>query len=183
MEDQKIIDLYWKRDQQAIRETKKRYDAYCHSIAYRILENREDSEECVSDTYLRAWNAIPPQRPTRLAAFLGAITRRLALDRYEQRTAQKRGGTQTALLLDELQECVPNGDNVADDLLLKDLLNRFLASLPATARRAFVLRYWYAYSLEEIGQTQRMRREAVATSLFRTREKLKEFLEKEGVIV
>ena len=183
MEDKRIIDLYWTRDPRAVRETEQKYGGYCYSIAYRILDSHEDSEECVSDTCLRVWNTIPPQRPTRLAAFLGAITRRLALDRYEQRTAQKRGGAQTALLLDELQECIPNGENVAEDVLLKDLLNRFLSSLPAAVRRTFVLRYWYAYSLEEIGRMQGMRKDAVATSLYRTREKLKEFLEKEGVTV
>ena len=183
MEDKQIIDLYFARDEQAITETNQKYGAYCQTIAYRILQSLPDAEECVSDTCLRAWNTIPPQRPTRLAAFLGAITRRLALDRYEQRTAQKRGGAQTALLLDELQECIPNGENVAEDILLKDLLNRFLSSLPAVTRRTFVLRYWYAYSLQEIGRMQGMRKDAVATSLYRTREKLKEFLEKEGVTV
>lgn len=183
MEDTKIIDLYWSRDQRAIGETQQRYGGYCYSIAYRILDSHEDSEECVSDTCLRAWNTIPPQRPTRLAAFLGTITRRLALDRYERRTADKRGGAQTALLLDELAECIPSAERVAEDVLLKDLLNRFLSSLPVSTRRIFVLRYWYAYSLEEIGRMQGMRKDTVATSLYRTREALKTFLQKEGVTV
>ncbi len=183
MEDLNIVALYWERNQQAIEETERQYGKLCHHIAYRILENREEAEECVNDTFLRAWNTIPPQRPTHLGAFLGKITRCLALDRYRQNTAQKRGGSHVTLLLDELAECTPSCETVADDLQLKDLLNRFLGSLSAVSRRLFVLRYWYAYSTEEIGKMEGIRPKTVATSLFRTREKLKQFLQEEGVTV
>ncbi len=183
MKDSDIVALYWERDPQAIRESEQQYGKLCHHIAYRILESHEDADECVNDTCLRAWNAIPPQRPTYLGAFLGKISRHLALSHYEQRTAQKRGGGQTALLLDELAECLPSAETDLDDLLLKDLLDRFLGSLPVTSRRLFVLRYWYAYSIEEIGAMQQLRPGTVATSLCRTREKLKQFLQKEGVTV
>ena len=181
MEDKRIVDLYWARDPQAIEQSQARYGTHCHRIALRILDNRQDAEECVNDTFLRAWNAIPPQKPARLGAFLGRITRHLALDRYEQRTADKRGGGQIALLLDELQECLPDGEDVAEEVQLKDLLDRFLSTLPATARRLFLRRYWYAYSIEEIGRMEGMTPNRVAVSLYRTREKLKVLLQEEGV--
>ena len=182
MEDSKIVALYWERSQRAIAETAKKYGTYCYRIAHNILHNREDAEECVNDTYLRTWEAIPPSRPDRFSAFLARITRNLSLNRYEKRYADKRGDGQIPLLLDELQECVPDsGSTVAEDLLLKDLLNRFLDGLHPRTRRLFVLRYWYAYSLEEIATLQRMSRENVAVTLFRAREKLKNYLQEEGV--
>jgi len=182
MEDSKIVTLYWERSQRAIAETAKKYGAYCYRIAHNILQSREDAEECVNDTYLRTWDAIPPSRPQRLSAFLARITRNLSLNRYEQRHADKRGNGQIPLMLDELQECVPDsGSPVAEDVLLKDLLDRFLGFLHPRTRSLFVLRYWYAYSLEEIAARQGISRENVAVTLFRTREKLKNFLQEEGV--
>lgn len=183
MDDRTIVALYWERDPRAIEESQTRYGTHCHRIAARILDSREDAEECVNDTFHRAWDAIPPQKPARLGAFLGRITRNLALDRYEKRTAQKRGGGQFSLLLDELQECIPDGGDVAEEVQLKDLLDRFLASLPAESRRLFVLRYWHAYTPEEIGRMQGMPANRVSVTLFRIREQLKEFLQQEGVTV
>ncbi len=112
MEDLQIIELFWQRSESAVTETARKYGRYCHTIAYNILHSREDSEECVNDTYLNAWRTIPPQRPERLSTFLGKITRNLSLKRWEQYHAEKRGAGQTALALDELAECVPASDNV-----------------------------------------------------------------------
>ena len=113
MDDQKIVDLYWERSESAIKETQKKYGRYCHSIAYAILHSNEDAEECVNDTYLRAWGAIPPAKPSRLATFLGKITRNLALDRYDSARAQKRHAA-TELVLEELSECIPDADSTLD---------------------------------------------------------------------
>ena len=107
MDDLHVIDLYWARAETAISETEKKYGGYCYSIAYRILHDNEDSEECVNDTYMRAWDSMPPHRPSALKRFLGRITRNLSLDRYEQRTAEKRGFGEIPLALEELQECIP----------------------------------------------------------------------------
>ena len=182
MEDSKIIALFWARSEDAIAAAAEKYGAYCDRIAYNILQNREDAEECVNDTYLRTWNAIPPSHPKRLAAFLAKITRNLALNRYEQRNAEKRGGGQVPLLLDELQECIPDGGaSPADDLALRELLDRFLGALHPRTRVLFVLRYWYAYSIEEIAAAQGMSKDAVAVTLLRTRKKLRKRLQEEGV--
>ena len=112
MEDSAIIDLYWAREERALSETDTKYGGYCRSIAHNILKNREDSEECVSDTWLHAWNAMPPQRPSILSSFLGRITRNLSFTRWEAARAQKRGGGQTEVLLSELADCLPGGERV-----------------------------------------------------------------------
>ena len=140
MDDKQILDLYWERSEAAISETSKKYGKYCRYIAFNILHNDEDSEECVNDTYLRAWNSIPPNRPSVLKTFLGKITRNLSLDRYELLNAKKRNGGQMPLILDEIQECIPSLDsteNIVEEIALTDILNRFLSSLSLEQRKIF----------------------------------------------
>ena len=182
MEDKQIVDLYFKRSDTAISETEKKYGHYCHYIAYRILENDEDAEEIVNDTYLKAWNTIPPNRPDSLKAYMGMISRQLSLDRYERFHAQKRNG-QTELLLDELAECIPdndNGEDLGESIHLRDTLNRFVWSLPEKTRNIFIRRYWYSSSISEIAEEYAMKESNVTVLLLRTRKKLKCFLYKEG---
>lgn len=152
MEDEKIVDLYWLRSERAIAETAAKYGPYCHAIAHHILSSREDSEECVNDTYLRAWNSMPQHRPPVLKAFLGRITRNLALNRCKALTARKRSPGQVPLALEELRECIPDtgAADMAEDLALTEALNRFLAALPALHRKIFLRRYWYLCSVKEL---------------------------------
>ena len=144
MDDSKIVELYWKRSEQAIGETDQKYGKYCYRIAYNILASKEDSEETVSDTYMTAWKTIPPHRPSVLATFLGKITRNLSIDRWRTRSAYKRGGGQVVLALEELEECVASRENVEQAYAKKELLTaykRFIEKLPVTERRIFLLRY------------------------------------------
>jgi RNA polymerase sigma-70 factor (ECF subfamily) len=153
MDDKQILDLYWERSEAAISETSKKYGKYCRYIASNILHNDEDSEECVNDTYLRAWNSIPPNRPSVLKTFLGKITRNLSLDRYELLNAKKRNGGQMSLIFDEIQECIPSLDsteNIVEEIALTDILNRFLSSLSLEQRKIFMRRYWYLSPIKEI---------------------------------
>lgn len=183
MEDHKIIDLYWQRSEQAIRETDSKYGGYCYSIAYNILTNREDSEESVSDTYLAAWRAMPPRRPGILAAFLGKITRHLSIDRWRRRTAEKRGGGEVVLALEELEDCLSDGLSAEDTVQKKELavlINRFLDALPETERNVFLCRYWYADPVQDIADTLGFSVSKVNSMLYRTRQKLRRALEKEG---
>ena len=183
MDDQQIVDLYWVRTENAISETAHKYGRYCHYIAYNILHSDEDSEECVNDTYLKAWNVIPPQRPNKLSTFLGKITRNLALDRYKYNSREKRGGGQMPLVMDELAECVSATDttnHIIDDMVLVDCFNRFLATLPAEPRKIFMRRYWYFSSIKEIADDFSISESNVKMTLSRVRNKLKQLLEKEG---
>ena len=180
MDDKNILTLYRKRDETAITETAKKYGRYCHYIAYRILENDGDTEEVVSDTYLKAWNTIPPKSPDPLKGYLGMISRNLALDRYDWEQAQKRKG-ETVLILDELAQCIPDGiGNTEHTVVLRDALNRFVRALPRKTQAIFMRRYWYAEPLAEIAKDFHMTENAVSASLCRIRRKLKHFLEKEG---
>ena len=183
MTDQEITDLYFARSENAIRETARKYGSYCHAIANRILDSHEDSEECVNDTYMKAWETIPPKKPLQLSAYLGKITRNLALSRLEKRTAQKRGDGELALALHELSDCIPSTDDTERALLsgeLTDILDTFLAELPTETRKIFMRRYWYLSSVKEIARDFHMRENHVRVILFRARGKLKEILEKEG---
>lgn len=184
MEDHQIVALYWSRSENAIQETAAKYGGYCHSIAFRILEDPEDSEECVNDTYWKAWNAIPPHSPENLSTFLGKITRNLAIDRYHQRSAQKRGGGQAEMVLDELRTCLPGSGQtgeLADELALTQALNRFLSLLQPVPRKIFMLRYWHACSVKEIAQQLGMGESRVKMSLLRSRSRLKEILDEEEI--
>ena len=183
MDDQKIIDLYWARSETAISETAQKYGRYCHSIAFNILHDREDSEECVNDTFFNAWNTIPPQRPSRLSAFLGKITRNLSLNKWEQYHAEKRGCGQVPLALEELRDCIPalgNVEQAADDLVLTEILNQFLSMLPKDRRKIFMRRYWYMDTIKEIAKGYSMSESKVKMSLLRSRNELKQLVEKEG---
>ncbi|MBQ8664134.1 MAG: sigma-70 family RNA polymerase sigma factor [Eubacterium sp.] len=184
MKDTQIIDLYWARSENAISETATKYGKYCYTIAYNILYNEEDSEECVNDTWLKAWGIMPPQRPNRLAVFLGKITRNLSLDRYRHDAAKKRGSGQVHLALDELTECVPDTNTVEDmidEMALVELLNNFLGSLNSENRKLFMRRYWYLSSIKEIADDYELSESKVKMSLLRSRNQLKSLLEKEGV--
>jgi len=183
MTDERIIDLYWQRDQSAIRETDHQYGQRLFQMARRILTDRGESEETVNDTYLRTWESIPPQRPVVLYAFLSKITRALAIDRYRRRTADKRLPSQYALSLDELGECIPGGESPDDTLDLRELahtISLWLTTLSPSARDAFVCRYFFADSLQEIAIRQDVSLSAVKSSLYRARQGLREHLEKEG---
>lgn len=184
MDDKQIIDLYWARSENAISETADKYGKYCHYIAYNILFNDEDSEECVNDTYLKAWGVIPPQRPNRLSTFLGKITRNLALDRYKYNSREKRGNGQMPLVLDEIAECVSAADNtehIIDDMVLVDCFNRFLAALPTETRNIFMRRYWFLSSIKEIAADFSISESKTKMTLLRARNELKQLLMKEGI--
>ena len=182
MDDKRIVELYFRRDEQALTETQQKYSRYLHRVAHNILQNPQDAEECVSDTYLRAWNAIPPHRPTRLSVYLGKITRRLALDRYAALTADKRGGGTTADILEEWRDALPNVDgDPADDVAVRDALSRFLRQLPADKRRVFIRRYWYGDPIAAIAADCHSSESRIKMMLSRTRAELKTFLEKEGI--
>lgn len=184
MEDRNIIELFDARDESALDLCKKKYDRFCFRIADRILNNREDAEEIVNDTYLKAWNTIPPQKPESVKAYLGMLTRQGALNRAESRAAEKRGGGQVEIALSELEECLADvGTDTVDSILLRDALNRFLRALPPKARIVMIQRYWYMCPIEEIAKNNGMKMSYVKVTLHRTRAKLKEFLEKEGLLV
>ena len=183
MEDLEIIELYWQRDQRAIFESQSKYQRYCSVIADNILNCPEDTEECVEDTWMRAWGTIPPNRPNRLSVFLGKITRNLAIDRYRRRKAAKYGEGQIALCLDELAECIGSDEDIVDDIALKEALNKFLRELNPQAREIFMLRYWYMFSVADTARCCNTSEGAVKMSLKRTRDRLKGFLEKEGFVI
>lgn len=186
MTDDEIIALYWDRQESAISACSKQYGGYCYSIAYRILNCREDADECVNDTWLQAWHAIPPKRPAILSAFLAKITRNLSFDQYKKRNAKKRGGGELPLVLEELEECVASSSSTEEPVLgaaLSQSINRFLRGLPEQECSIFLCRYWYGKSLKEIAGQFSIKETAAKTRLFRTRAKLKIFLEKEGIIL
>ena len=186
MEDSQIIDLYWARLEQAIQETDMKYGGYCRAIAHNILKSMEDSEECVSDTWLRAWNAMPPQRPSVLSAFLGRITRNLSLDRYKAARAEKRGGSSFPAALDELSECVPapgRVEHALEERELAEAIDRFLRTLPERECSMFLRRYWYVDSMQSIPARYAIKENTAKSILFRTREKLRRYLAGEGIIV
>ena len=186
LEDSKIIDLYWARKEQALAETDAKYGNYCRTIARNILRNFEDTEECVSDTWLHAWNSMPPQRPGILSAFLGRITRNLSFDRCKYQQAAKRGGGALPLALDELGECIPASGRVEHELEQKELtaaIDRFLRTLPEKDCNLFLRRYWYVDSISVIADRYGMKENTVKSILFRTREKLRKFLGEEGIAV
>ena len=185
MDDRQIINLYYAREEAAISETADKYGKYCHSIAYRILQDEQDSEECVNDTYLRAWKAIPPNYPEKLSVFLGKITRNLALNRFAYYTREKRGCGKMELVLEELQGCMPalqSTEQVIEEKLLVERLNQFLYDLPKEKRILFVKRYWYLQSIQEIAKELNMSESKVKMTLLRIRNKLKKVLEREGFV-
>ena len=185
MEDPQIIDLYWSRSETAISETANKYGSYCYSIAYNILTNNEDAEESVSDTYMAAWKAMPPKRPSILATFLGKITRHLSIDRWRSRNRYKRGGGEIILALEELGDCAADDQTVEKAYERKQLalvFNCFLESLPETERQVFLCRYWYLDPISEIANYYGFSDSKVTSMLHRTRKKLRAVLEKEELL-
>lgn len=186
MEDQNIIALYFSRDQEALAETDKKYGKYCYAIAHHILKNNEDSKEAVNDTYMSAWNSIPPHRPAVLSAFLGKITRRISFKRLRSMRTQKRGNGEIPLVLDELVECLPADNNTElaiEEKHLTEVLNRFLSNLSVIERKVFVCRYFYLDSVHDISGRFCFSESKVKSMLFRVRKKLRSQLEKEGFSV
>ena len=186
MDDSAIIDLYWARDERALEHTNLKYGKLCRTVAFNILHSMEDAEECVNDTWMRAWNAMPPNRPSVLSAFLSRITRNLALDTYKAAKADKRGGGQLPVALDELGDCVAGLHNIEQEMAYRDLvslLDGFLRQLPEKECCIFLRRYWYADSTKDIARRYGMPEGSVKSQLSRTRQKLKKMLEQEGVAV
>lgn len=183
MEDEKIIELYWQRQEGAITATAEKYGPYCTAIADRILHSERDTEECVNDTWLAAWNAMPPHRPGILSAFLGRLTRNLAFNRYTRIRAEKRGGGEMELVLDELAEVVSGHEDVHSELERRELgreINVFLQALDAKKRDIFLQRYWYARSVGDIADRWGMKETAVSMTLHRLRCRLGQHLTERG---
>ncbi|MDO5401529.1 MAG: sigma-70 family RNA polymerase sigma factor [Eubacteriales bacterium] len=184
MEDNAILDLYFSRSEQAISETAEKYGGYCYCIAYNILENHEDAEESVSDTYLSCWNYIPPKRPNLFSAFLAKLTRHLSIDRWRSRSAAKRGGGALELALEELTD-MTDGQSTEDRVLRREqlrALNRAMDALNETERSIFLCRYFYLDSNAEIADHFQCTEGRVKTMLSRTRAKLRLALAKEGLL-
>lgn len=183
MTDQKLIELYWARKEEAIEETSKKYGNYCGSIAKNILHNAEDAEECVNDTWFKTWNAIPPTRPTIFSAYLAAITRNLSLNRVRSEHTQKRLVHTLSVAYEELEECVPDDVSIealADKAALGRLINQFLKSIPLEDSCMLIRRYWYMDSVLQIAERYGIAEGSVKSRLHRVRRKLKKYLEEEG---
>ena len=183
MEDIDIVNLYWERNPNAIKETASKYGGYCKSIAKNILGNNEDAEECVNNAYLSAWNSIPPHRPSMLSTYLGKITRNLSFDRVRSRNADKRGGGEIELVLDELAECVSGTESVEQEIEKNELvktINSFLETLSQEKCNIFLCRYWYAMPISEIVNRFNLTEANVSVILNRIRSKLKIYLIERG---
>ena len=183
MNDEQIIQLFFTRNEDAIRQTDDRYGAKLTRLSENIVGSREDAQECVNDTYAGAWNAMPPERPNSLKAFLGRITRNISVTRLRRSGSQKRGGGEASLAIDELSECLPGGSDPARTAENRELLrsiDAFLSLLPKRERVIFLGRYFYALTAEEIAARLGMKTAAVKTSLYRTRKRLAQKLEEEG---
>ena len=184
MDDKQIVELYNERSEDAITRTSEKYGSFCYYIAEHILHDRQDSEECVNDTYLKAWETIPPQAPVKLSAYLGKITRNLALSRFRYNNRKKRGEGVNAEVLEELAECIAasgNTEDAVEEKLLVDALNRFLRELPEERRKMFLQRYWYMNSIKEIAAEWSVSESKVKMTLLRIRGELKLQLEAEGI--
>ena len=185
MEDRDIVELYWQRSERAIAETAEKYGRYCYAIAYSALDSAEDARECVNDTWLAAWNAMPDARPKALGAFLGRITRRTAIDRWRARAAARRGGGELPLALEELAECVPAAEDVEARLEAAELsraVDAFVRTLPAAERAVFLSRYWYMDPVKDIAARLGSTQSRVKSMLARTRARLRTYLEREGLL-
>ena len=185
MEDVKIIDLYWQRNENAIAETDNKYGAYCHTISYNILKVHEDAEECVSDTYQHAWESIPPERPSKLKIWLGVVVRNITIDLCRKNHAQKRYD-EFNVLLSELDDCVPSGESVeqiADAKVLAEVMNIWLSKLTPDDRKIFIRRYWYGEAVSAIAKSRGLSANALTQKLHRMRCSLKSHLEKEDLMV
>lgn len=183
MRDEKIVDLYWERNEQAIKHTDEKYGKYLTKIAFNILADTEDSKESVNDTYLAAWNSMPPQRPTALSAYLGKITRQISIDIFRKRNREKRKGSEYAVSYDEISEVLSAGDMTEEQVqarLLGEAINRFLKEQPKEVRNLFIGRYYFLDPLKEAARYCGMSEGKAKSILYRTRILLKEYLQKEG---
>lgn len=180
MTDWEIVSLFFARDEKAIAEAREKYGAYIRSIAEGILHNKQDAEECENDTYLAAWNSMPPNNPTELGIYLGKLSRRIAINRWRHNSAAKRGGGQTALALEELDDCIPDKCADLSQIQLSGLLDSFLRSIPSTERNVFMRRYWFSDSVGDIAGRFGFSHGKVKMMLMRTRKKLQEYLLKGG---
>jgi len=180
MEDREIIRLYQQRDEKAILKTAEKYESYMNTIAYNVLRNKQDTEECVQDAYLKVWKAIPPALPQSLRAFIGKIVKNVALDKVDRMTADKRGGTEIPLVYEELSELVTDKSEEPDSGDLTEAIDEWLDGLKAEQRRIFVLRYWGFYSVKDISKKLRIGESKVKTSLSRSRNSLKKYLAQKG---
>lgn len=183
MEDCRIVELYWQRDEDAIQQTQQKYEHYLTKIAYNILSDWEDSSESVSDTYLKAWNSMPPQKPCILSTYLGKITRQSSIDLFRKRHSLKREASQYAASLSELEDCLSGRETTEDVVelqLLADAISAFLRELPPQPRNAFIGRYYFMDSIKAIAAYYGMSQSKTKSMLYRTRLKLREHLEKEG---
>ena len=184
MDDEKIVGLYLERSEDAIAETDRKYGVKCRTTSYNILQNREDSEECTNDTYLKLWNTIPPKEPDPLCAFIMRIVRNISLDRVKRRLTAKRQDSSYTLVYDELGDCIPSNENVERYVEGKELaamIDSFLDTLSREKKVMFLMRYWNFSTVPEIAKRLGLSESKVKVTLMRTREKLKEYLEKEGV--
>lgn len=183
MKDEQIVSLYWDRDERAIRETETKYDRYLNKIAYNILNDAEDSRESVNDTYLAAWNSMPPHRPSALSTYLAKLTRRISIDRFRYRTRDKRMASEYAVSLSELGDCVSGGNTTEEAVnakLLADAIGIFLRLQSKEARTAFIGRYYFLDPIREVADYCGISESKAKTLLYRTRQALKEYLIKEG---
>ncbi len=185
MQDDRIVAMYWQRNESAIRETEKKYGRYLLKIAQNILCDLEDSKESVNDTYMRAWNSIPPHKPCVLSSYLGKITRQLSIDILRTKSRVKRQASEYAVSLSELEDCIPNGNTTEQNVdlhLLADAINKYLGTLSKDARTTFMGRYYYMDSIKEVAAYHNMSESKVKSMLYRTRQGLKAHLEQEGFI-
>ena len=186
MDDESIIALYWQRDQRAITETDTKYGALCRTVASGILRDREDTEECVSDAYLAAWNAIPPHTPQRFRAYICTVVRNISVSRVREKCLKRRGGGEYPAALDELDECTAgSGSDPARRVELRELassIDAFLSGLSPDERKIFMCRYWLVASVAKTAALTGCSEAKVKTSLHRTRKKLQKHLEKEGLL-
>ncbi len=185
MDDSKIIELYWARDEMAISESKAKYNPALMRISLNILSSHEDSEECVSDTYIKAWDTIPPHKPFSLFAYLGRITRNISINMWHRKNVQKRNSS-CDVLLSELSECIPHNEtteSIVETNELSHIISVWLHSLPKSDRVLFVRRYWYGDSVDKLSEELSQSRNAVSGRLFRMRKKLRTLLEKEGISI
>lgn len=183
MDDNAIVEMFFERNERAISAIGEKYGGYCRTIAMNILGNDQETDECLNDTYLKAWESIPPEKPRVLSAFLAKITRNLAIDRYRKNRSRKRGGNETELIFEELESCVSAGGSVEAAAERREILtavNRFLKNLPAKNRIMFVSRYCYCESVRSIAARFGVKENNVSVTLNRTRTRLREYLKKEG---
>ena len=186
MEDREIVSLFWQRDEQALEAAAAKYGSYCRAVAQNILPDAQDAEECLNDTWLHAWNSMPPHRPECLSGYLAKLTRWAAIKRWRGARAQKRGGGQIELAYEELSDCIPDRcapDEALAGKELAELIRRFLAQLPATQRRVFLCRYWYFDSIAAIAAQFGFSESKVKSMLHRSRKRLRELLNKEGFTI